>query len=274
MLIRHIRFFILSHNFNAMLTIISPAKLQNFDKQDRISDFTQPLFLKEAKSLVKQLRSYSTKELAHKLQVNSKIAEENVNRYLKWTTPFTPENAKQAVFAYNGEVYRGLDARSLTNDEIFYLQSHLRMMTGLYGILRPLDLIQPYRLEVKTKLLTETGKDLYSFWRPKVTKEITKSLKMSDNPDVLLNLASSEYTKMIDKNKLKARVIEFDFLQYYPDMETYKPIVIYLKKARGLMARYVAQNRLTNPDDLKGFSANGYWYSEKFSSENKMVFVR
>lgn len=257
-----------------MLTLISPAKIQNFDKQDRISDYTQPLFLKEASSLVKQLRTYSIKELADKLQVNSKIAEENASRYLKWTTPFTTGNAKQAVFAYNGEVYRGLDAQNLTIEDVSYLQNHLRIMTGLYGILRPLDLIQPYRLEVKTKRITESGEDLHTFWRQKVTNEITKALKLSDNPKVLLNLASSEYSKMIDKTKLKARIIEFDFLQYYPDTETYKPIVVYLKKARGMMVRHVVQNRITNPDDLKCFSSNGYWYNEKFSSENKMVFVR
>ena len=157
---------------------------------------------------------------------------------------------------------------------IFYLQNHLRMMTGLYGVLRPLDLIQPYRLEVKTKFLTDSGEDLYTFWKRGVTKEIAKALKSSDNPEVLLNLASNEYTKMIDKTKLKARIIEFDFKQYYPDTDRYKTITIYLKKARGMMARYIAQNRISNPEDLKAFSSDGYWYSEQFSSEDRMVFVR
>lgn len=257
-----------------MLTLISPAKIQNFNRQNLIPDYTQPFFLKEASSLAKQLRSYSISELSGLMMINSKLAEENVTRYFRWEIPFTPENSKQAVFVYNGEVYRGLDASSLSNDDIHYLQNHLRMMSGLYGILRPMDLIQPYRLEVKTKFHTESGEDLYSFWKPKVTKEIAKALKASDNPKVLLNLASTEYTKMIDLKQLKARIIGFDFLQYYPDTDRYKPITIYLKKARGLMVRYIAKNRISNPEDLKGFSAEGYWYSEKLSDENKMVFVR
>ena len=257
-----------------MLALISPAKIQNFNPQSQISDFTQPVFLKEAAGIVRQLGSYSISELAEILHVNSKIAEENANRYFHWHTPFTPKNAKQAVLVYNGEVYRGLDANTLTNDEIHYLQNHLRMMTGLYGVLRPLDLIQPYRLEVKTKFITESGEDLYSFWKTRITKEIVKALKKSDNPNVLLNLASSEYTKMLDKKQLKARILEIDFLQYYPDIDTYKPITIYLKKARGLMVRFIAQNRISDPENLKAFSSEGYWYSEKFSVENKMVFVR
>lgn len=257
-----------------MLAIISPAKIQNFNPQDNIKDFTQPVFLEEATSLADQLRSYSISELSGLMKINSKLAEENAARYLQWQTPFTPENSKQAIFVYNGEVYRGLDANSLSNEDIYYLQNHLRMMTGLYGILRPLDLIQPYRLEVKTKFLTESGEDLYTFWKPRVTQEIAKALKASDNPDILLNLASKEYTKMIDETKLKVRIIEFDFLQYYADTDRYKPITIYLKKARGLMVRYIAQNRISNPEELKGFSSEGYWYSEQLSSENKMVFVR
>ena len=257
-----------------MVILISPAKIQNFNPQDKIADYTQPVFLKEAISLVNQLRTYSISELSNLMKINSKLAEENAARYFQWKTPFTPENSKQAVFVYNGEVYRGLDTGSLENDDIFYLQNHLRMMTGLYGVLRPLDLIQPYRLEVKTKFLTDSGEDLYTFWKRGVTKEIAKALKSSDNPEVLLNLASNEYTKMIDKTKLKARIIEFDFKQYYPDTDRYKTITIYLKKARGMMARYIAQNRISNPEDLKAFSSDGYWYSEQFSSEDRMVFVR
>lgn len=257
-----------------MLTLISPAKIQNFKPQNIITEYTQPVFLKEAETLVEQLRSYSAAEISKLMGVSAKIAAENVTRYFQWHTPFTSDNAKQTLFAYNGEVYRGLDAATLAKDDIHYLQNHLRMMTGLYGTLRPLDLIQPYRLEVKTNLITQNGETLYAFWKERVTKEIAKTLKASDNPKVLLNLASVEYTKMIDKSKLNARIIEFDFLQYYPDSETYKPITIYLKKARGLMTRYIAQNRISDPEQLKAFSTEGYWYSEKLSEENKMVFVR
>lgn len=257
-----------------MLAIISPAKIQNFKPQDKLTDYTQPVFLKEAERLANRLRTYSISELANLLSINSKLAEQSANSYFHWHTPFTPKNAKQAILAYSGEVYRGLDANTLSNDDIHYLQNHLRMMTGLYGALRPLDLIQAYRLEAKAKLMTDSGEDLYTFWKPRVTKEIEKALKASDNPDVLLNLASNEYSKMIDTSKLKARVIEFDFLQYYPDTDQYKTIVVYLKKARGLMLRFIAQNRINNPEDLKAFSSEGYWYSEKFSGEDKMVFVR
>ncbi len=257
-----------------MLTLISPAKIQNFNSRHQISDYTQPVFLKEAGMLVKQLRTYSVSELSALLKISSGLAGENAEKYFQWEMPFTPENSKQAILVYNGEVYRGLDAATLSNDDINYLQNHLRMMTGLYGALRPLDLIQPYRLEVKTKFLTESGEDLYSFWKQKVTEEIASTLKGSDNPKVILNLASSEYTKMIDWKQLKASVIDFDFLQYYPDTDRFKPVTIYLKKARGMMVRYIAQNKISNPEDLKGFSAEGYWYSEKLSGDNKMVFVR
>lgn len=257
-----------------MLTIISPAKIQNFNPQKTISDYTLPVFLKEANMLAKQLGSYSISELASLLHINSKIAEENANRYFHWKTPFTPENSKQAIFTYNGEVYRGLDAATLNNEEILYLQNHLRILSGLYGALKPLDLIQPYRLDVKDRLTTEKGDNLYSFWKKRVTDETAKALKKSDNPNVLLNLASAEYTRMLDIKQLKVRIIDFDFLQYNPDSDTFKPITIYLKRARGLMVRFVAQNRITDPEDLKAFSADGYWYSERFSTENKMVFVQ
>ncbi|NLO71152.1 MAG: peroxide stress protein YaaA [Porphyromonadaceae bacterium] len=257
-----------------MITLISPAKIQNFKRQNIISDYSQPIFLKEAKTLVKQLRTYSINELSGLLEINSKLAEENAARYFQWKTPFTPENSKQAIFVYNGAVYQGLDPHSLSNDELHYLQNNLRMMTGLYGMLRPLDLIQPYRLEVKTKFLTESGENLYDFWRARVTKELANTLKTSDNPDILLNLASKEYTKMIDKSKLNVRIVDFDFLQYYPDTDSYKHITIYLKRARGLMARFIAQNRISDTEHLKGFSNEGFWFSEEFSSEDKMVFVR
>ena len=257
-----------------MLTIISPAKIQNFNPQNTIFDYTLPVFLKEANMLAKQLGSYSISELASLLHINSKIAEENANRYFHWKTPFTPENSKQAILTYNGEVYRGLDTATLNNEEILYLQNHLRILSGLYGALKPLDLIQPYRLDVKDRLTTEKGDNLYSFWKKRVTDETAKALKKSDNPNVLLNLASAEYTRMLDIKQLKVRIIDFDFLQYNPDSDTFKPITIYLKRARGLMVRFIAQNRITDPEDLKAFSADGYWYSERFSTENKMVFVQ
>lgn len=257
-----------------MLTIISPAKIQNFNPQNTISDYTLPVFLKEANMLAKQLGSYSISELAGLLQVNTKMAQAYANHYFNWQNTPTPENSKQSVLVYNGEVYRGLNALTLNDDEIRYLQNHLRILSGLYGALKPLDLIQPYRLDVKDRLTTEKGDNLYSFWKKRVTDETAKALKKSDNPNVLLNLASAEYTRMLDIKQLKVRIIDFDFLQYNPDSDTFKPITIYLKRARGLMVRFVAQNRITDPEDLKAFSADGYWYSERFSTENKMVFVQ
>ena len=255
-----------------MLILLSPAKIQNVSPQTDISGFTQPEFIKEAESLVFLMREMSPSELVTLMDINSKIAHQNTDRYYNWNLPFSPKNSKQAVLTYNGEVFHGLDAKSLSPSDIKYLQSHLRILSGLYGVLRPLDLIQPYRLEVSSKLKTHKGTDLYAFWRESITTSINQALTKSGEPKVLLNLASGEYFKAIDVKKLDAKVIDFEFLQSVEDK--YKVVVVYTKKARGMMTRYVVENKIETIEDLKGFSSDGYWYNEEMSTERKMVFVR
>jgi hypothetical protein len=255
-----------------MIILLSPAKIQNFNSQQVLQEFTQPEFIKEANKLVKVIRQLSAYDLSKLLNINVNLAHLNADRYFNWKLPFTPENAKQAILVFNGEVFHGLDAKTFTPEEFEYSQSHLRILSGLYGVLRPLDLIQPYRLEISTKLSLGNEKDLYNFWTDKVTNSIKKTLDISGKPLVILNLASNEYFKTINTNKLKFKIINFEFLQNKED--NYKSIVIYTKKARGLMARYIIENQIENLEDLKGFSAEGYWYSEQFSTSEKIVFTR
>jgi len=255
-----------------MLLLLSPAKIQNFKPQNKIPVYTQPEFLEEAESLIEQIRSISVIHLSRLLDVNLKLAQLNAERHSIWHRPFTPENARQAVLFYNGEVFRGLDAKTLSLEDIDYLQSHLRILSGLYGILRPLDLVQPYRLEISSKLITDQGKDLYAFWGDRITQAIRQALSESGEPNILLNLASAEYFKCVNTTLLNARVIDFEFLD--SKNGEYKPIIIYIKKARGMMVRYIVQNRIEDVEELKGFDCEGYWYSPQLSTDQKMVFIR
>lgn len=257
-----------------MLILLSPAKIQNFKTPAPTAEYSQAVYLKEAEKLIQELKSYSIRELAGLMQVNVKIAEQNAERFFNWHRPFTPQNAKQALWVYNGEVFHGLDAGSMKDSEIDFAQQHLRILSGLYGILRPLDLIQAYRLDVSHKLGPSFGADLYEFWRDKITTEVKKALRQSGEPKLIFNLVSGEYTKAFDPVQLKARIIDFEFLQYQPDTERFKPITVYIKKARGVMARYIIRNAVTNTEALKAFADEGYWYNEQLSTENKFVFVR
>lgn len=259
-----------------MLSIISPAKILNFKPQAEVLPSTQPIFSSQAKELIDVLKNYSSSDIASLMSLNTNQVVENVERYRRWTENPTEVNSKQAVVAYNGEVYKGLQANTLLPDDFAYLQRHLRILSGLYGILRPTDLIQPYRLDVSHKILLDGNQsnDLYPFWEKFVTDHIGKALAESDNPKIVVNLASGEYAKMINFKKLKVKLIDFEFLQYNPQTDRYKTIVIYLKKARGLMLRFITQNRISNPDDLRAFSDDDYWYSPKLSTDTNMVFVR
>jgi len=255
-----------------MLIILSPAKIQNFEPQQLITDFTQPEFLKGAEILVTQIRQFSAMELAKLFGINANLAQQNADRYFNWHRPFTPKNAKQAVLVFNGEVFHGLDAKSFSVDDFIYLQTNLRILSGLYGILRPLDLIQPYRLEISTKLATKKGKDVYAYWGEKLTKLVNKTIKELGKPEIILNLASDEYFKSLNRKGLKAKVIDFEFYQYKDD--EYKSAVMYTKKARGMMARYVIQNRVEDIEDLKGFNYEGYWFTPQLSTDTKLTFTR
>ncbi|NDV45558.1 peroxide stress protein YaaA [Paludibacter sp. 221] len=255
-----------------MLAILSPAKIQSFKPQQITGKYTMPEYLKQAEELINLLQPLSAKQLESLLKVNKDIARNSSDSYYNWDVNHSPENAKQAILAYNGEAYRGLDANSLTETDLEYAQNHLRIISGLYGVLRPLDLIEPYRLEMATKLKNPAGKDLYAFWQQKISKSINEAIRKSGKPEVLLNLASNEYYKSIRHKDLSAKVIDFDFIESREN--GYKPITVYTKKARGMMVRYILQNHIEKVEDLKGFDTEGYWYNSMLSTENKMVFAR
>jgi uncharacterized protein len=255
-----------------MLMLVSPAKIQNFKQEIVPQKLTEPLFLKEASSLVETVKRLSLSELSELLEVKTSLAALNMERLFNWQLPLTPENAKPAVIAFDGEVFRSIGARTMDDKQLEFLQTHLRILSGLYGMLRPLDLIQAYRLDVGNKLKTRAGEDLYTFWRKKITKNLNATFDELEGERYLLNLASGEYIKTVDVKKLKAKVIDFEFLEYQDDR--LKPVVIYIKKARGMMVRYVVENQIHHPEGLKGFSGGGYWYDERLSTPEKMVFIR
>lgn len=255
-----------------MITIISPAKIQNFKQEAKQSKHSQPRFMDEASLLIELMRNLSQTELSKLLGVNSQLTQLNFDRIFNWHLPFTPDNAKQAAFVFDGEAFRGLNAQTLSEDSLDYAQTHLRILSGLYGVLRPLDLIQTYRLEVSSKLENPNGKNLYAFWRERITKSIFEDLEAAGEPKLLLNLASAEYLKSLDLKNSNIKLIDVEFYEYKNDR--LKQIVVYTKKARGLMARFVIENKIEDVEDLKGFAEEGYWYSPQMSSENKLVFVR
>lgn len=255
-----------------MLIIISPAKILNLKPQNVVSDFTIPDLLHKSKVIIERARQLTAEDLAQLSGTNMTIAHTNYHRFYNWQLPFTQDNAKQAVLLFNGEVYNGLKASTLFANDFAYLQTHLRILSGLYGVLKPLDLIQPYRLEMGSKLSVGKAKNLYDFWGDTITEKLNEALEQSGNPKVLINLASSEYFKSINPQKLKAKVIDIEF--YETKSDKLKTIVVYTKKARGMIARYIIQHRIENTEDLMGFDAEGYWYSPQLSTENKMVFTR
>ena len=255
-----------------MLILLSPAKIQNFTPQDFVKTFTKPEFVNEAEQLIGLLRELSPSELSRLLDINASLTQLNFDSIFNWHLPFTQMNAKQAVFVFDGEVFRGLNAKTFSTEDFSYAQKHLRLFSGLYGVLQPLDLIQPYRLEVSSRLRNPLGKDLYDFWREKVTSSVIHALKLSGKPEILLNLASSEYFKTLNLKNSTIKVIDVEFFEY--KNERLKQIVIYTKKARGLMARYIIQNQIEKVEDLKGFGEAGYWFSPQLSTETKLVFTR
>ena len=255
-----------------MLLLLSPAKIQNFESQPYCSEYSIPAFMAEAENLVERVKELSTDQLAKLLGINRNLTRLNIDRLFNWQQPFTPKNAKQAVFVFNGEVFHGLDAKTLKQEDLLYLQSHLRILSGLYGVLRPFDLIQPYRLDVSTSLKTEYGNNLYAYWGEKITRNLNNAIKELGGSQILLNLASGEYRKAVLPGLLKAKIIDFDFLENIDD--NYKPIVVYIKKARGMMVRYIIENRIENIEDIKGFNYAGYWFNERLSTNKKLVFTR
>ncbi len=254
-----------------MIIVISPAKTLDFETPVNTKEHTLPEFLTHSAELISQLKTIEPEQLSKLMSISPKLATLNSNRYFDWSTPFTPDNAKQCILAFKGDVYTGLDAASLSSTEITFAQMHLRILSGLYGVLRPLDLIQAYRLEMGTKLVNQHGKDLYQFWGNRITDTINQDLKKQKS-DTLINLASNEYFKSVNTKQLNAKVIT----PVFKDQKngTHKIISFFAKKARGLMSRYIIQNKFTHHEDIKGFDLAGYYYDDKASTENEWLFKR
>ena len=254
-----------------MLVVISPAKTLDYETPAATKESTQPDYLEDAALLIERARQYSADDLMSLMAVSEKIAELNVQRFADWHTPFTPENAKQAVLAFKGDVYTGLDAESFSKKDFKFAQQHLRILSGLYGSLRPLDLMQAYRLEMGRKVDNERGKNLYEFWGNSVTEGLNAQLKKLRS-EYLINLASNEYFKVVKPKVLNAQIITPEFKDYKNG--AYKMMGVYAKKARGMLSRYVIQNQITNPEEMKAFSGDGYRYNAKLSKDNTWVFTR
>ena len=254
-----------------MLIVISPAKTLDFETPPKVPTFTIPDFLDDSAELIDELRSYEPYRLGDLMGISPKLADLNSNRYHNWSLPFTADNAKQSVLAFKGDVYAGLDADNLSTEDLQFAQAHLRILSGLYGVLKPLDLMQPYRLEMGTKLKNRRGKDLYDFWDDRINKTLNDELAGQDSP-VLVNLASNEYFKSVQPESLNARIVTPTFKEARNG--DYKFISFTAKKARGLMSRYIIRNRLAEPDDLRGFDLEGYRYNDALSDTDSPVFTR
>jgi cytoplasmic iron level regulating protein YaaA (DUF328/UPF0246 family) len=254
-----------------MLIVISPAKSLDFKTPPVIEDYTIPEFLTESEKLIGRLRTFTPKKISALMGISDDLGELNFQRFQSWHLPFTPENAKQAILAFNGDVYQGLQAVTLSEEKLKLAQSKLRILSGLYGVLKPLDLIQPYRLEMGTKLKYYKSKDLYAFWNQLIVKKVNEAVAESGN-NVLVNLASAEYFKSIDRKKLKAILVTPDFKEHKNG--DYKMVSIFAKRARGLMSRFILENNISDPADLVAFDTEGYAFNPRLSKFGNPVFTR
>ena len=254
-----------------MLFLLSPAKSLDYESAPTTDKHTLPLFVEEAASLIEVLRPYSPAQIASLMDLSDALSQLNVARYAAWSPEFTSANSKQAILAFNGDVYEGLDAGSLKQGDLDWAQGHIRMLSGLYGILRPLDWMQPYRLEMGTKLPNPRGKDLYAWWGDTLAAHLDRELA-EQGDDVIINLASQEYFKSVKRKALKARVVECVFEDWKGG--AWKVISFHAKRARGLMARYAILRKAKKVDDLRGFNAEGYEIDEQASTADRLVFRR
>jgi len=251
--------------------MISPAKKLEMQIPARIADYTQPAFMDQAAQLAGILRMKSVGELAAMMKISPSLAELNARRFHDWQPPFDMANAKQALFAFRGDVYASLDADSLGSDDIAYAQRHLRILSGFYGLLRPLDLMQAYRLEMGTRLSGAHGKDLYAFWGDTLTRALASELA-GHQEKTLVNLASGEYAQAVDMKGMPGRVVHMHFKEHANG--TYRIIGVHAKRARGMMCRYAIEQRAEAPEALQGFDAAGYRYREELSTDAEWVFAR
>lgn len=254
-----------------MLIVISPAKSLDFENDPCTNQFTQSDFLEHSEELMQTLRQKSKEELSKLMSISAKLADLNYDRNQNWQGPFDLKNAKQAVLAFKGDVYVGLAAETYTQADFDYAQQHLRILSGLYGLLRPLDLIQPYRLEMGTRMENTRGKNLYQFWDDRITNTLN-DLMENHEEKVLVNLASNEYFKAVKSKQLNVPVITPVFKDFKNGK--YKVISFLAKKARGWMTSYIIKNRLEQVEDIKGFDVEGYTYNKELSSEQEWVFTR
>src|SRR5690554_152493 len=253
-----------------MKIVVSPAKSLDYESALPTDRFTQPKFLEEAKLINNKLSRMSKSALKDLMNINDKLADLNYQRYKEFETPFTPKNARPAIYAYSGDVYTGLDAYTIPVEKLDQLQNTLRILTGMYDVLRPLDLMQPYRLEMGNKLAVKRNKDLYDFWKETITAELNSELK---DDELFLNLASVEYFKAVDEEQLKVPVISPVFKDFKNG--ELKIIAFFAKKARGSMTRYVIDNNIDSLEGVLGFDYDGYGYSEEYTErENEPVFIR
>ena len=252
-----------------MKIVISPAKSLNFESEIPTTDFTQPIFLKQAERLNRILRKKSVRSLSKLMSISPALGELNYERNQNWHLPFSPENARQAIFAFSGEVYRGLDVNSMPLNDLEVLQNKLRILSGQYGILKPLDLIQPYRLEMGTSLKIGVKPNLYKFWDKQITNSLNNELKEGE---LFVNLASQEYFKVLQPKEIKTPVITPVFKDFKNG--EYKIIMTFAKLARGLMLRYIIDHKVEDLDGIKGFNYNDYGYDANLSTETELVFIR
>ena len=255
-----------------MLFLLSPAKSLDYETPLPADlPHTQPQFIPQSKALIAVLRTQSPQQIAGLMSISDKLAALNVARYEAWSPKFTTKNARQAIMAFNGDVYDGLQASSLSAKQLDWAQSHVCMLSGLYGVLRPLDLMQPYRLEMGTRLATDKGSNLYHYWGTQIADYLNQQQAEDDAP-VIINLASQEYFKSVDRKALRARVIDCSFEDYKNGQ--YKIISFFAKKARGLMARYAIEHQAKTPAVLKKFNTDGYAYASDVSTADHFVFRR
>lgn len=254
-----------------MLTLISPAKSLDFESPLLTQEHSQADFLEHSQALIDELQHLSPIDLEKLMKISPKLALLNIQRFSDWQLPFTLDNARQALLAFKGDVYQGIAVENFNDIDLAFAQQHLRILSGLYGLLRPLDLIQAYRLEMGTSFANARGKNLYEFWGSLLTNALNQEISQHEQP-VIINLASNEYFKSIQQKKLKARLITPVFKDFKNGQ--YKIISFYAKKARGLMTAFIMQNQIDKAEDIKAFDKEGYYFSPEQSSENSWVFLR